>query len=158
MSWSRRSLLMLPLLAACGFQPVYGPGAGGGALRDRVLVAAPETALGFALVARLEERLGRPGAAVYRLDYAIATEERGLAVTGTNAITRINVTGAVRYSLIEIATEREVVADRVSTFAAYSTTASTVATATAEEDAYDRLMTALADQIVSRLLANSAAL
>jgi len=39
----RRFLLALPLLAlaACGFEPVYGPGGAGTALQNRVLVDAP---------------------------------------------------------------------------------------------------------------------
>jgi LPS-assembly lipoprotein len=46
-------------------------------------------------------------------------------------------------------------ADSVSTFTAYSTTSTSVATTAARRDAQDRLMTALADQVMSRLLASS---
>jgi LPS-assembly lipoprotein len=149
------TLLVAAPLASCGFAPAYAPGGGGLALRNRVLVAAPDTRLGFVLVSRLEERLGRPGAAAFALDYTFTTSETGLAITGANDITRVNITGTVDFTLTDLATDAEILTDSVSTFAAYSTTGTSVATASAERDAQDRLMTALADQMVSRLLAAS---
>lgn len=150
------TLLAVAPLAGCGFTPVYGPGGTGRALRGQVQVAAPDTRLGFQLVARLEERLGLPQAAIYSLDHRIQTSESGLAITGTNDITRINIDGTVTFTLTEIATGRERLAGSVSTFTAYSTTSTPVATSAARRDAEDRLMTALADQVMSRLLASSA--
>lgn len=149
------TLLAVAPLAGCGFAPVYAPGGAGQALRGQVLVAAPDTRLGFVLVARLEERLGLPQAEAYRLDYSIETSETDLAITGTNDITRINIAGRVDFSLTEIASDVQLLADSVSTFTAYSTTSTAVATAAARRDAQDRLMTALADQVMSRLLASS---
>ena len=147
-------LASLPL-AGCGFAPVYGTGGVGLALRNQVLVAAPDTRLGFELVARLEERLGRPNGAAYALDYTITTSTTDLAITGANDITRININGTVDFVLTELATDAQILADSVSSFAAYSTTGSSVATAAAERDAEDRLMTILADRLVSRLLTAS---
>lgn len=149
------SLLAVAPLGACGFTPVYAPGGAGQALRGRVLVAAPDTRLGFLLVARLEERLGLPQEAAYRLDYTIETSESDLAITGTNDITRINIAGTVDFTLTETATDAQLMADSVSTFTAYSTTSTAVSTAAARRDAQDRLMIALADQVMSRLLAAS---
>ncbi|TBX16093.1 MULTISPECIES: LPS assembly lipoprotein LptE [Nioella] len=149
------TLLAVAPLAGCGFAPVYAPGGAGQALRGQVLVAAPDTRLGFQLVARLEERLGLPQAETYRLDYIIETSETDLAITGTNDITRINIAGTVRFTLTETATDAQLLADSVSTFTAYSTTSTSVATTAARRDAQDRLMIALADQVMSRLLASS---
>ncbi len=148
------TLLAAAPLGACGFAPVYAPGGAGDMLRGQILVDAPDTRLGFVLVARLEERLGQ-GSARYGLAWRIETEESGLAITGTNDITRINLTGTVHFTLTESATGDQLLADTVSTFAAYSTTGTAVATAAAERDAEDRLMTSLADQVVSRLLASA---
>jgi LPS-assembly lipoprotein len=142
-------------LAGCGFAPVYAPGGAGLALRGRVEVAAPDTRLGFVLVARLEERLGLPETPDYLREYRITTSETDLAITGTNDITRINITGSVAFTLIEADTQTQLLTDTVSTFSAYSTTSTSVATAAARRDAEDRLMTALADQVMSRLLASS---
>jgi LPS-assembly lipoprotein len=158
-SSDRRRILALMaaapmLLAGCGFAPVYGPGGTGGALRGRLAFQAPEDRLDFVLVSRLEERLGRAASPSHRLGYAVETSGRGLAITGTNDITRNNITGTLRFQIIEIATEVQVQAGAVTTFTAYSTTGSPVATAAARRDAEDRLMLALADQLVSRLLAS----
>ena len=149
------TLLAVAPLAGCGFAPVYAPGGTGQALRGQVLVAAPDTRLGFELVARLEERLGLPQAETYRLDYVIETSESDLAITGTNDITRINIQGSVRFTLVETMSGAERLSGTVSTFTAYSTTSTAVATAAARRDAEDRLMHALADQVMSRLLASS---
>jgi LPS-assembly lipoprotein len=149
------TLLAVAPLAGCGFAPVYAPGGTGQALRGQVLVAAPDTRLGFELVARLEERLGLPQAETYRLDYVIETSESDLAITGTNDITRINIQGSVRFTLVETMSGVERLSGTVSTFTAYSTTSTAVATAAARRDAEDRLMHALADQVMSRLLASS---
>jgi len=150
------SLLAVAPLAGCGFAPVYGPGGSGQALRRQVRVAAPDTRLGFQLVARLEERLGRPQVDTYRLEYRIETTESGLAITGTNDITRINIEGTVHFILTESASGTRRLDGTVSTFTAYSTTFTPVSTAAARRDAEDRLMTALADQVMARLLAASA--
>jgi len=148
-------LLAAAPLAGCGFSPVYAPGGAGLVLRDRVEVAAPDDRLGFVLVSRLEERLGQSASPDYVLNYVIETRESGLAITGTNDITRINLTGRVAFTVTEALTGVQVHAGSVSSFSAYSTTGSTVATATAERDAEDRLMTILADQMMSRLMASA---
>ena len=154
----RRFLIMLAMapLGACGFAPVYATGGAGHALRGQVRVAAPDTRQGFVLVARLEARLGRAAAPGLQLDWDIATTERGLAITGSNDITRINLTGTLNFRLTQITTDQTVQTGTVSTFTAYSTTGSPVATAAARRDAEDRLMVALADQLMSRLLSGAA--
>jgi LPS-assembly lipoprotein len=156
LSYNRRSLLLLPLaLAACGFAPAYGPGGGAEGLQGRVRVADPGDKNAFDLVQRLEERLGRPGAAEYDLTYSISTESIGVGITPENAITRFHLTGKVDYSLIARASGQRVTGGRVENFTAYSATASTVAGLASEEDAGLRLMRILADQIVTRLLATA---
>jgi LPS-assembly lipoprotein len=158
-SSDRRTLLTLLAalpLAACGFTPVYGTGGPGNALRGRLSITAPDTRTGFVLVARLEERLGRADAPTHALTWDIETSQRDLAITGTNAITRVNLTGTLRFRVTEVASDTQVQAGSVSTFTAYSTTGSPVSTAAARRDAEDRLMVALADQLVSRLLAGAA--
>jgi LPS-assembly lipoprotein len=149
-------LAALPL-AACGFTPVYGPQGAGNALRERLRIEPPDTREGFVLVARLEDRLGRAQAPTHVLTWDLETSQRGLAITGANAITRINLTGELRFRVTEAATDVQVQAGTVSTFTAYSTTGSPVSTAAARRDAEDRLMVALADQLVSRLLAGASA-
>lgn len=146
---------VLPL-AACGFTPVYGPGGAGARLRDRIEFAPPGDVLGFNLVSRLEDRLGRAEAPVYRLDHRIALSQSALGVTGSFDVNRVNLTGSVGFTVTEIATGTVVQTGEVSTFTAFATSGSPVATLAAGRDAQARLMTALADRIVTRLMAGSA--
>ena len=153
--WSRRTALLTPLaaLGACGFQPVYGPGGTGRALQGRVLVQEPADRNGFLLVRELEERLGRAGSPAYDLGLTIATEEEGLATDPEGNTRRFNLLGSVEYALTDVATGAVVTSGKVDNFVGYSATGTTVATLAAEEDAQERLMTILADQIVRRLYA-----
>ncbi|MBF9032938.1 hypothetical protein HKCCE2091_01695 [Rhodobacterales bacterium HKCCE2091] len=150
------SLAALPLVAACGFRPVYGTGGPGAALRGRVRIDDPVTRYGFELVSRLEERLGRGEAASYRLGYVIRVTREGIAITGSNDITRIRVTGEADYALTELSSGVQRLAGRVTTFTAYSTTGSTLATDAAARDAEDRLMVLLADRIADELISGAA--
>ncbi|MBY6202962.1 hypothetical protein KUV65_16440 [Maritalea mobilis] len=157
-SSDRRSFLALlgalPL-AACGFTPVYAPGGPGLEIRDRLALAEPDTRLDFELVSRLEDRLGRTGSAPYRLSYAIETSRSNLAISDADEINRVNIYGTVSYTVTEVATGIQVQTGEVSTFTAYATSASPVSTSAAERDAEDRLMVALADQIVARLISGA---
>ncbi|PCH73040.1 MAG: hypothetical protein COC12_05410 [Rhodobacteraceae bacterium] len=150
--FSRRFLLMLPLvLAACGFTPVYAPGGTASALRGKVEVAAPESVDSYLLVQNLEERLGRPNPAVYKLSLVLATGAQGQAITASNETTRYSVVGKVDYELIEIAGDDVIATGSIDNFTGYSATGSTVETLAAERDAHERLMVILADQITTRL-------
>lgn len=163
MWWSeRRSLirsagagLALALLAGCGFTPAYGPGGSAGGLTGRVLISAPQDRRGFDLVARLEERLGRPAEVAYALDYRIDTRRVDIGVSPTAAITRFNITGRVAFTLRDLQTDAVLTTGDVRNFTAYSATGTTLATRTAELDARRRLMRILADQIVNQLVATS---
>ena len=143
-------------LAACGFTPVYAPGGQGTLLRNRVRVEPPTNRLEFELVRRLEERLGQADAPAYALLHTVETRREGIAVTGSNDVTRIRVNGSVDYALIEAASDAQVLAGQGATFTAYSATGTTLATDAARQDADDRLMVGLADQIVAQLLAGAA--
>jgi LPS-assembly lipoprotein len=148
----------LPLaLAACGFTPAYAPGGAATGLLGAVWIKDPTDKNGFDLVERLEERLGRPETIRYDLAFTITTEVLGVGITTENEISRFNLKGAVDYTLTERATGARIAGGRVQSFTAYSATGSTVAGLAAEEDAATRLMRILADQIVARLVAVTAA-
>ena len=155
-SCDRRSLLLLPLaLAACGFTPVYGPGGTGQSLQDNVSVADPVTRDDYYLVRRLEERLGRADEGAYALQVATGLSIQGLALDPEGNIDRYNVVGVSEYSLTEKATGRIVASGVVDNFTSYSATGTTIATRAAGKDAQERLMVILADQVVTRLMAQT---
>jgi LPS-assembly lipoprotein len=153
-SYSRRAILFAPLaLAACGFSPAYGPNGAAQGLIGTVRADDPTDKRGFDLVERLEERLGRPENPRYRLAYAIATSRSGLGITVEDVITRFRLTGVIEWTLTDIATDARVAGGKVQSFTSFAATGSTVASLSAEEDASQRLMRILADQIVARLIA-----
>ncbi|SFR36291.1 LPS assembly lipoprotein LptE [Litoreibacter janthinus] len=155
-SFNRRFLLLaLPALAACGFEPVYGTGGSANGLRGSIIVDEPTTKNSFDLVARLEERLGRAQSPIYGMTVTLTTEEKGLAISGSNDITRYNLLGTAVYVLRDLGTGAQVYKGTVNTFTAYSASAQPVSTLAAERDARSRLMTALADKITTDLLINS---
>lgn len=152
--FNRRSVLFAPLaLAACGFQPVYGPDGNGAALQNRVLVDKPEDRYGYFLTREIEERLGRAATPAYGLALNITTEEEGLATDLEGNTRRFDLIGTVDYALRDLATGQIVTSGKVENFTGYSATGTTVATLAGEQDAQVRLMTILADQIVTRLFA-----
>lgn len=156
LSFDRRIFLLgLTSVAGCGFEPVYGTGGSATPLRSAVLVAAPVTEEQFFFVERLEEKLGRPQAPVYELKFDLSFNEEGLAVTGSNDITRYNVVGEVKYQLFDMTTGQKKVSNTLNTFTSYSASLQPVATLEAERAATQRLMTGLADKIVSDLLLKS---
>ncbi len=158
MSLSKRAFLLLSLaaVAACGFTPVYGPQGGAGALQNRVAVQAPDSRAAYLLTQRLEQRLGRATAPTYLLDTGLTITQERMAVTTNNITTRFNLVGRLVYRLRDAGTGAVLNEGRVDSFTGYSATGSTVATRAAERDAQERLMTILADQLVTRLLAISA--
>ena len=107
---------------------------------------------------RLSERLGPPGTARYRLAYKLSTETIGQAITPDNATTRYSLTGSSEYTLHDRGSDAVLLTGRVSSFTSWSATGSIVATQAAEADAHERLMRMLADQIVTRLLAQAGSL
>lgn len=161
--WSsdRRNFLFLlgaGALAGCGFAPAYGPTGGAAGLLGRVRTDAPKTRDEFTLVRRLAERLGPVETPRYRLAYGVGTGVLGQAITPDGATTRYSLTGEASYTLHDAGTDAVLLTGRVNSFTSWSATGSIVATDAAEEDAHRRLMRLLADQIVTRLLAQAASL
>jgi LPS-assembly lipoprotein len=157
---SRRQALgllgVLPLAAACGFQPVYAPGGPAAGLIGRIAVDSPEDETGFYLRERLVERLGDAGAgAPYRLAFAVVLVEEGAGITQEDFITRYSVIGRADFRLTPAGSDRPVVADRVRAVTGYSAPASldtsVYAVEAAAADAARRIGRALADEIVLQL-------
>lgn len=138
-------------LAACGFQPVYGPEGGGNRLLNRVTVKAPETRETYLFTRRFEERLGRGGAGGYGLSVNITTNQKDLGSISSGEITRYRINGTASFVLSD-ANGTPIITDKTRAFTGYSTTGSTVATLSAERDAVERLMVILADQVIDALL------
>ena len=99
-SYSRRSLLLsLTALSACGFEPVYAPGGRAEGLRGRIDLAAPADEEGYALVERLEQRLGQPAGADLGMTADIYVSEEAVGFLPDGTISRYNVSGRVDWRL-----------------------------------------------------------
>ncbi len=153
---SRRALLSSCFaVAACGFTPVHGPGGTAEGLRGRIEVAAPADEEGFALVRRLEERLGRPRGADLSLLADIRLSEESVGFLPDGEISRFSVEGRVDWQLTRVNDGTLVATGDANSFTSYSATSTTVATRFAQRDARRRLMIILADQVVADLLTRS---
>lgn len=163
MLWSERNTLafgrraaIFALLAvgatACGFTPVYGPDGGGRALINSVLVEQPKGSDEFTLAQELENRFGPSTTPTYSLTFKLETESDSISITQTQETNRYNTIGSAEYTLTNRASGAVVQSGEVDGFTSYSSTGTTVATAAAEQDSYDRLMVVLADKIVNELV------
>lgn len=155
-SFDRRTLLLsFAALTGCGFTPVYGPEpeGEGNDLRGRIDVAEPRDEEGFALVKRLEDRLGLPQSADFNLHAEIRVTEDAVGFLSDGEISRYNVIGQVDWRLTRGGDGALVAAGRERSFTSYSATSTTVATTFARRDARRRLMVILADRIVTDLIA-----
>jgi LPS-assembly lipoprotein len=157
-SCDRRTVLMLLAglpLAACGYTPAYGPGGSAGLLADRIEMDAPTSRDAFSFVARMEDRLGRGSEPAYRLSYQIATQRVDLAVDTSGAILRYNLIGSVQWQLKDAATGKVLLQGAERNFAGSAATEATIPAQASEDDARQRLMVILADQVATRLIAQS---
>jgi LPS-assembly lipoprotein len=148
------ALALVLLLAACGFQPLYGEGAPAAAMAGRVAVGPLDGAAGFAMRERLTERLGPATAPTHRLEVALELEQTGVALTQQDVTTRFNVIGTAAYRLVPLS-GGEALAGEVRAITGYSApeseTSSAFASLSAGVDAERRLALMLADAIVQRL-------
>ena len=149
----RAFLAAFAALAGCGFTPVYGPGGSAEGLRGRIDIVDPADEEGFALVRRLEERLGIAEAADLNLQADIRITEDSVGFLPDGEISRFNVVGEVAWQVARVSDGAVVANGTERGFTSYSATSTTVATAFAQRDARRRLMVILADRIASDLMA-----
>ena len=155
-SFNRRTFLTVPLaLAACGFTPAYGPSGPAQGLQGRIRAADPTNKNGFDFVTAIEARFGRSKDPRYGLAYTISTQSVGVGYATDTTITRYNLKGRVDWSLTDRDSDSRIAGGTAENFTSWSATSATVAGQAAEEDATERLMVILADQIAADILAAS---
>ena len=143
------ALLGLLALAGCGFAPVYQDSTG---LREQISFRTDDSVAGYRIQEALERRLGLAGAPAYLLTVSQSQSRDPAAINSDGDTVRYNIIGQADWVLRAIDSSATVAKGQETSFAAYAATGSTVATQAAEADAVARLATALADQIVGRLL------
>lgn len=156
MWFSKRAFMLSAVaLAGCGFTPAYGPKGGAGKLLGAVQPDAPKTESEFNFTRQIAKRFGPAPSPRYRLSYQISTETIGQAITQDNATTRYSLSGRASYKLSDATSNAVLLTGEVASFTSWSATGTTLATQSAQDSAYERLMVMLADQIVTRLLATA---
>lgn len=146
----------LILLAACGFQPLYGEGprqADPGQL-GAVEVAPIADRVGQFTRNLLLDRLnphGRPDAPEYRLDVTLHESSQRLAFQKDATATRALMNLVARYRLTEIASGAVVHESSSRATAAYNIVESNFATIASEKNARERVSRIVADDIALRV-------
>jgi LPS-assembly lipoprotein len=152
----RAALAALLALAACGYQPVNAPDGSATGLRSgEIAVQAPEAEDEFALVERLEQRLGRGGRAQYDLGYRLKVDEDAVGVRPNQETLRYNVIGRIDWTLTDRATGATITSGGFESFSSYAASGQPVSGLTAQQDAHKRLVVLLADQLVTKLSATA---
>lgn len=169
MSWSEtpkvfRRLGLLAALAlgplalgGCGFTPVYGSrGAATAPVQQLAQVQIdpiPERT-GQVLRNKLIDRFyesGRPGNADYRLVVNLSAAEEGLGIRRDATATRARLTVQANYELIEAKTGKVAYRTFSRAVVSYNLLEAQYATLVAQQDAYERALTELADDVRTRL-------
>jgi LPS-assembly lipoprotein len=140
------AFLALISLAACGFKPVYGTGSPIGEILSDIEVVAPVNHEEYLLVRSLEERLGRHSNARATLRYNLGLSEQGLGLSTTS---RTQVHGTVGYQLVSNEDGTVMVSGSVTNFTSYASQRALYPARRA--DAVERLMSILADQVITDL-------
>jgi len=152
----RPALLALAALtlSGCGLRPLYAGGEAGPVVQTLrgVQVAPIPGQNGWLVRTALQDRLGNRGGTVrYRLEVELSDDITGFGIRSDNAVTRERRTLRARYRLIEVERGTVVLDATAGSDAGIDVVSSEYATVAAEQSALERLSTAVADQIVSRL-------
>jgi len=164
MSWSKGTALMLtvlalagPSLGGCGFRPAYGTmGHRGGAVAElnRVFIEPIADRSGQVLRNHLIDRFytdGRPEQTDYRLSVSLTAAREDLGIQKNAVATRARLRMTAHYELTETATGKVVYRTHSRSIVSYNLLEAQYATLVAEQDAYERALQQLAEDIESRL-------
>ena len=152
-------LLALPpvALGACGFKPVYGNAGHSqdvGAALANVQIDPIAERNGQVLRNNLIDRFyseGRPGSPKYRLALSLAATEEALGIQKDATATRARLRLQASYELVDIASGQVVYRTFSRSVVSFNLVDSQFAVLATRQDAYDRGLTELADDIRTRL-------
>jgi LPS-assembly lipoprotein len=156
MWWFRGLLLALPLLASCGFQPLYaerGEATAADQLAAVRIEPMPDRS-GQILYNALRDGLnpqGRPASPDYLLRVELDETSEELALRTDETATRVNLTLTAAFALLPIDGRQPVFQGVSRTTTAYNVLTSPYATLTSSEDARARALDDIAREIRQRL-------
>ena len=141
------ALCILPLLSACGFQPLYGSNIA--PQMSTIFVEDIPERNGFELRTRLIDILNTDGVVTgkrYRLKISLSESSQGIALQNDATITRYNTRIQARYVLSD-AGGKELYSGDQSELSSYNVVQSPYATLAAEQDAGKHAMQDMAERI-----------
>lgn len=151
--------LGLGLLSACGFQPVYGTrsldtGVAPGVALTNVAVDPIPDREGQVLRNKLIDRMyveGRPADPAYRLSIRLTAQEEDLGIRQDATATRARLRLVASYELIDTKTGQPVYRSFSRSIVSYNLLEAQYATLVSEQDAYERALTEVAEDIRTRI-------
>jgi len=150
-------VLVLTVLGACGFQPLYG---------SKTQNAAVQEKLGQIYIVPIKGRAGQylrnelldlttpagiPASPVYKLVISLSQSQAGLAIQSDDTKTRYNLTLNTQFSLTSEVGKQVIYSGSTQTIAAYNVVASEFATLAAANNARKRAALVAAEQIHQQL-------
>jgi LPS-assembly lipoprotein len=152
----RTLLILLPLLAACGFRPVHAPleRAESASLQQVRVDPIPAGRPGQVLQIALEDMMtpsGPPANARYRVIAAITEVKRPIIIERNAEISRYNLEMTVPYSVVEVATGQTLGSGQVRRISSYNVSNSDFSTFIGERDARERGIQEAAQEISMRV-------
>ncbi len=160
----RRRLLVLlgaglaaaPVLAGCGFKPLYGARQANDTRAElaQIQVPPPASRLHQMVYVPLVDRLNptaRDAETLYRLDMALSESESGVLITRGDTVTRINLTLSVGFNLVDLKSGDSLFTGTAKSVASYNVLTSDFANLTAYDNARQRAAEDLAEQLSIRL-------
>lgn len=149
------ALILALSLSACGLQPMYAGGAGGGVVKGLSAVTVPpiEGKAGWLMRNALNDRLGNAGAGTgqYRLDVRLDDKLEGLGLLSDDTIGRERRTLRARYQLVDTGSGEILLDATAGSDAGIDVVSSEYATIAAEQTALENLTREVADRIVTRI-------
>ena len=152
-------LLLLPLLAACGFEPLYGqPTATGQRVEQQLADVAIDNLpdrrgqqLRLLLSDRFYGTTAPAPTARYRLAVTYTASKQDLGIARDDSATRSRLNLTASYKLIDATSKEPLLEGKERAFVSYNILTGPYATLAAEENAYDRGLVQLADLLTNRV-------
>ncbi len=150
-------LVLLPILASCGLQPLYIGGSNSAAATSLSSIAVDpiEGKVGWLVRNALTDRLGvagnNGGQSRYRLLIQLEDNIEGLGIRPNDTVTREKRTLRARYKLVDQASGVIVLDATAGSDAGIDVVSSDYGTIAAENTALENLSKAISDQIIVRL-------
>lgn len=149
-------VLLVAVLAGCGFQPLYGTAANGSVAADleQVKIELISNRLGQQLHNALRDRMnrdGQPARPLYRLKIGVSESTRRLAIRKDDTTARANLLVSAIFQLVDAETGAPLMKGDARATSSYNVLDSDFGTLSAERDAQTRAVRVLADEITVRV-------